>query len=48
GVCGTCTSTLLEGAVDMEPAGGIRPREIAQQRILLCCATPTSDLVVDA
>ncbi|NUR06028.1 MAG: 2Fe-2S iron-sulfur cluster binding domain-containing protein [Nocardioidaceae bacterium] len=48
GVCGTCRSTLLEGTVDMEPAGGIRPREIAQQRILLCCATPTSDLVVDA
>jgi ferredoxin-NADP reductase len=48
GVCGTCKSTLLEGSVDMQHAGGIRPREIAQKRILLCCSKPLEDLVIDA
>jgi ferredoxin-NADP reductase len=48
GVCGTCKSTLLGGSVDMQHAGGIRPREIAQQRILLCCSKPLEDLVIDA
>jgi glycine betaine catabolism B len=48
GVCGTCKSTLLEGTVDMQHGGGIRPREIARQQILLCCAKPLEDLVIDA
>jgi ferredoxin-NADP reductase len=48
GLCGTCKSTMLSGSVDMSPAGGIRPREIAQDKILLCCSTPREDLVVDA
>jgi hypothetical protein len=30
----------------MQHAGGIRPREIAAGKILLCCSTPRSDLVV--
>lgn len=48
GVCGTCKSTLLRGSVDMHHAGGIRPREIAANQILLCCSTPREDLALDA
>jgi ferredoxin-NADP reductase len=48
GVCGTCKTTLLSGTVDMNHAGGIRPREIAQHKVLPCCSVPTADLVVDA
>jgi ferredoxin-NADP reductase len=47
GVCGTCKSKLVSGTVDMKAAGGIRPREIAQGLVLLCCSRPTSDLVVE-
>lgn len=48
GMCGTCKTTLLSGSVEMHHAGGIRPREIAQDKILLCCSTPREDLVLDA
>ena len=48
GLCGTCKSTLISGEVDMQHNGGIRPREIAAGKILLCCSRPTSDLVVGA
>ncbi len=48
GLCGTCTSTLLSGEVDMRHQGGIRPRQVAEHKFLPCCSTPTSDLVVDA
>ncbi|MGH3359414.1 MAG: FAD-binding oxidoreductase [Nocardioidaceae bacterium] len=47
GMCGTCKSGLLSGQVDMDHAGGIRPREIADGKILLCCSTPCGDLVID-
>ena len=48
GVCGTCKSTLISGNVEMNHGGGIRKREIEQNKILLCSSTPTTDLVVDA
>lgn len=48
GMCGTCKSTVLAGEVDMQHNGGIRPKEIAQQKILICCSTPLSDLRIDA
>ena len=48
GMCGTCKTTLLSGTVDMQHNGGIRPREIAQNKVLICCSTPTSDLAIDA
>ena len=48
GMCGTCKSTLLSGEVDMQHNGGIRPREIAQNKILICCSKPLGDLVIDA
>ncbi|WP_030253973.1 hybrid-cluster NAD(P)-dependent oxidoreductase [Streptomyces violens] len=48
GMCGTCKTTLLAGSVDMQHNGGIRPREIANNKILLCCAKPLDHLVIDA
>ncbi|MFI8412161.1 flavin reductase family protein [Paeniglutamicibacter gangotriensis] len=48
GMCGTCKSGLLQGTVEMNHAGGIRPKEIAAGKILICCSTPTGDLVIDA
>jgi ferredoxin len=48
GMCGTCKSTMLTGSVDMQHNGGIRPREIAQNKILICCSKPLSDLTIDA
>jgi glycine betaine catabolism B len=48
GMCGTCKTTVLSGAVDMQHNGGIRPREIAQNKVLICCSKPLSDLTIDA
>ncbi|MFS8202290.1 2Fe-2S iron-sulfur cluster-binding protein [Streptomyces sp. CWNU-52B] len=48
GMCGTCKTTLLSGSVDMQHNGGIRPREITQNKILLCCSKPREDVVIDA
>lgn len=48
GVCGTCKLQQVSGTVDMRHAGGIRPREIDQGKILPCCSTPSSDVVLDA
>ncbi|MGB3256526.1 MAG: hybrid-cluster NAD(P)-dependent oxidoreductase [Ornithinimicrobium sp.] len=48
GLCGTCKSDLVEGSVDMQHAGGIRPREIAAGKFLPCCSYPQDNLVVDA
>lgn len=47
GMCGTCKTTMLSGEVDMQHNGGIRPREVAQSKILICCAKPLSDLRID-
>ena len=48
GMCGTCKTTLVRGSVDMHHDGGIRPKEIAQGKILLCCSRPLEDLIVEA
>lgn len=47
GVCGTCKSRMLSGTVEMRHGGGIRQKEIDAGMVLLCCARPTSDLVVE-
>jgi ferredoxin-NADP reductase len=47
GACGTCKSTLISGEVEMNHAGGIRPKEIAAGKFLPCCSTPLTDLVVE-
>lgn len=47
GLCGTCKSMLVSGAVDMQHSGGIRPKEIAKGRFLPCCSVPLTRLVVD-
>ena len=48
GLCGTCKTTLLSGTVDMAHQGGIRPREVAAGKVLICCSKPTSDLTIDS
>ena len=48
GMCGTCKTTMLSGEVDMQHNGGIRPREVAQSKILVCCSKPLSDLRIDS
>lgn len=47
GMCGTCKCKLVSGTVEMKHDGGIRQREIDQGMILLCCARPMSDLVIE-
>ncbi|MDX6233120.1 MAG: glycine betaine catabolism [Nocardioidaceae bacterium] len=47
GMCGTCKVSKLAGEVDMNHNGGIRPREIDQGKILICCSKPLSDLTID-
>lgn len=47
GMCGTCKTVKLDGEVEMHHNGGIRPREIAQNKILLCCSTPLGDVRID-
>ena len=48
GMCGTCKLTKLSGEVEMHHNGGIRPREVAAGKILVCCSQPRSDLSLDA
>ncbi|MBY4108188.1 hybrid-cluster NAD(P)-dependent oxidoreductase [Rhodococcus fascians] len=47
GMCGTCKTTLLSGEVDMQHNGGIRPKEIARGKILICCSRPLGDLSIE-
>jgi ferredoxin-NADP reductase len=47
GMCGTCKTTMLSGEVDMQHNGGIRPREVADHKVLICCSKPLSDLRID-
>ncbi|TDT92616.1 ferredoxin-NADP reductase [Azorhizobium sp. AG788] len=47
GLCGTCKCKLTEGTVEMKHGGGIRQREIDAGMVLICCARPTSDLVIE-
>lgn len=47
GKCGTCKSLLVSGEVEMNHAGGIRPKEIAAGKFLPCCSTPLTDIVVE-
>ncbi|MER7608986.1 hybrid-cluster NAD(P)-dependent oxidoreductase [Nocardioides sp. NPDC127503] len=47
GMCGTCKVSMLSGEVDMQHNGGIRPKEIAQQKVLICCSKPLGDIRLD-
>jgi ferredoxin len=44
GVCHTCTTPLLSGDVTYQPAPLEPP---ADGEVLICCARPTTDLVLD-
>lgn len=48
GVCGTCKTTLTAGEVDMRHNGGIRPKEIARGKVLICCSRPLTDLTIES
>ncbi|MFE7224618.1 FAD-binding oxidoreductase [Nocardioides sp. NPDC057577] len=47
GMCGTCKVSMLAGEVDMKHNGGIRPKEIANQKVLICCSKPLGDIQLD-
>jgi len=47
GVCGTCRTRKVAGAIEMNQGGGLRPREVAQGWMLPCCSKPLSDLELD-
>lgn len=47
GMCGTCKSKKLSGDVEMTHQGGIRQREIDAGMVLICCAKPRSDVVIE-
>ncbi len=47
GLCGTCKSKKVSGEVEMTHQGGIRQREIDAGQILICCARPRSDVVIE-
>ncbi|MFT4126759.1 MAG: hybrid-cluster NAD(P)-dependent oxidoreductase [Gordonia sp. (in: high G+C Gram-positive bacteria)] len=47
GLCGSCKVTKVSGDVVMNHQGGIRAKEIAQGKILLCCSEPLSPVVID-
>ncbi|WP_427023507.1 2Fe-2S iron-sulfur cluster-binding protein [Aureimonas ureilytica] len=47
GLCGTCKSKKVSGDVEMNHQGGIRQREIDAGQILICCARPRSDVVIE-
>jgi hypothetical protein len=38
---------MLSGEVDMQHNGGIRPKEIANQKVLICCSKPLGDIQLD-
>ena len=44
GVCHTCTTPLLSGTISYRPA----PLELpAEGEVLICCAQPDTDIVLD-
>lgn len=47
GLCGTCKSKKVSGEVEMTHQGGIRQREIDAGMVLICCARPRSDVVIE-
>ncbi|WP_019529161.1 NADH:ubiquinone reductase (Na(+)-transporting) subunit F [Dasania marina] len=50
GTCATCKCQLTEGDVDLGPASPFALMDIERDegKILACCATPESDLVIEA
>src|SRR5690606_36077382 len=50
GACSTCKGKVLNGSFDqgLHQAGVLTDSEKAEGHALFCCATPTSDLTVEA
>ncbi len=49
GGCGLCKCTVLQGQVDLGPyqRSALSDTERARGEVLMCCATPTSDLAIE-
>ncbi|MCW2762343.1 MAG: oxidoreductase FAD/NAD(P)-binding domain protein, partial [Marmoricola sp.] len=50
GTCGTCKAVLVSGSADLGDVSDatLMPAEVAEGKLLLCTAVPTSDVVVEA
>lgn len=50
GTCATCKSDLLEGSVDHGPASSFALMDFEREdgKLLTCCATPRSDVTIEA
>ncbi|HPU53854.1 MAG TPA: 2Fe-2S iron-sulfur cluster-binding protein, partial [Burkholderiaceae bacterium] len=50
GACGSCKARLISGTVELgaHSAQALRPEDVTRGFTLLCCAQPTSDLVIEA
>lgn len=50
GTCGTCKCMGVEGAWTQGPhsATALSPQEAEQRKLLVCCAQPTADVVIEA
>jgi ferredoxin len=48
GICGSCKTRLISGAVDMKVEDGLEDEDIGQNMILPCVAVPLEDIVLDA
>lgn len=49
GQCGICKTTLLEGKVEeTQPQLALTKDDLAENKILTCCCTPKTDILIDA
>jgi CDP-4-dehydro-6-deoxyglucose reductase len=49
GQCGVCKATLIEGTVEeLRPQLSLTDSDIRANKILTCCCTPSTDIVIDS
>lgn len=49
GQCGVCQTTLVKGEVEeTQPQIALTSEDLAAKKILTCCCTPTTDILIDA
>lgn len=49
GQCGVCQTTLIAGQVEeIQPQLALTSEDLAAKKILTCCCTPTTDILIDA
>ncbi|RCJ30688.1 ferredoxin [Nostoc punctiforme NIES-2108] len=47
GVCSTCTTKLIEGAVDQSERSSLSEEQMAEGYVLICVAYPKADCVLE-